>query len=217
MLSVFFLEREEKLAKEKEEGKPEKKRKKYSTKKTKNAPAANSAGEAFEKMLQEKKMSTKINYEVLKNLSLPKSDKEAEESLYSRLHPPTLPQKDNPTVDKSSKETSKEVEAAIASESEIDQSACKYKHFMLYSKDIFPKRKKTNFTRNFLNVFPFPGNINFKFISCILVADDGDGDEDMEDVETDAVPNEISLSQLLNRHDNDESEVFGDDYDEDDY
>ncbi|KAL0115074.1 hypothetical protein PUN28_010569 [Cardiocondyla obscurior] len=59
-------EKAEKLLKEKEEGKPEKKRRRI-TKKHKTP--ANTAGEAIEKMLQEKKISSKINYEVLKNLN----------------------------------------------------------------------------------------------------------------------------------------------------
>lgn len=60
-------EKEEKRLKEKEEGKPEKKRRRTTSKKHKMP--ANTAGEAIEKMLQEKKISSKINYEVLKNLN----------------------------------------------------------------------------------------------------------------------------------------------------
>lgn len=60
--------REERLAKEKEEGRPEKKKRKVTRRKQLNVPAS-SAGEAIEKMLQEKKISSKINYEVLKSLS----------------------------------------------------------------------------------------------------------------------------------------------------
>uniref|UniRef100_A0A336KA00 B-related factor 1 n=1 Tax=Culicoides sonorensis TaxID=179676 RepID=A0A336KA00_CULSO len=59
--------REEKLAKEREEGKPEKKRRR--TGKKKLAGPANTAGEAIEKMLQEKKISNKINYDILKTLT----------------------------------------------------------------------------------------------------------------------------------------------------
>ncbi|KAJ8924186.1 hypothetical protein NQ315_006977, partial [Exocentrus adspersus] len=58
----------EKLQKEREEGKPEKKRKRVSRKKAAIGPT-NSAGEAIEKILQEKKISSKINYEVLKSLN----------------------------------------------------------------------------------------------------------------------------------------------------
>ncbi|OAD59824.1 Transcription factor IIIB 90 kDa subunit [Eufriesea mexicana] len=62
-------EKEEKRQKEKEEGKPEKKRRR-TTKRNKNQVPANTAGEAIEKMLQEKKISSKINYEVLKSLNI---------------------------------------------------------------------------------------------------------------------------------------------------
>lgn len=63
-----ILEKEEQLRKEREEGKPEKKPRKRTSKKARMAPA-NSAGEAIEKIIQEKKISSKINYEVLKNLN----------------------------------------------------------------------------------------------------------------------------------------------------
>ncbi|XP_011496211.1 PREDICTED: transcription factor IIIB 90 kDa subunit [Ceratosolen solmsi marchali] len=63
-------EKEEKRQKEKEEGKPEKKRRRTTSKKNKNQGPANSAGEAIEKMLQEKRISSKINYEVLKSLNV---------------------------------------------------------------------------------------------------------------------------------------------------
>ncbi|CAL4171543.1 unnamed protein product, partial [Meganyctiphanes norvegica] len=52
----------------KKSGKPPKKKKTY-TKKNKNNGPANTAGEAIEKMLMEKKLSSKINYDVLKNLN----------------------------------------------------------------------------------------------------------------------------------------------------
>lgn len=65
-------EKEERLAKEKEEGKPEKKRRRPARKK--NIGPSNTAGEAIEKMLQEKKISNKINYDILKALTEPKTD-----------------------------------------------------------------------------------------------------------------------------------------------
>lgn len=85
-LKNIFTEKEERLAKEKEEGKPEKKKRKPCPRKPKNNNAANSAGEAIEKMLQEKKISSKINYDVLKSLNVKSLDtpqtptKEASES-----------------------------------------------------------------------------------------------------------------------------------------
>ncbi|CAO1424732.1 unnamed protein product [Diamesa serratosioi] len=63
---VIAKAREERLAKEKEEGKPEKKKRKS---RKKNIGPSNSAGEAIEKMLQEKKISSKINYDILKTLT----------------------------------------------------------------------------------------------------------------------------------------------------
>ncbi|XP_058813517.1 transcription factor IIIB 90 kDa subunit [Topomyia yanbarensis] len=60
-------EKEDRLAKEREEGKPEKKKRKNHRKKV--IGPSNSAGEAIEKMLQEKKISSKINYDILKTLT----------------------------------------------------------------------------------------------------------------------------------------------------
>ncbi|KAK6635627.1 hypothetical protein RUM44_000881 [Polyplax serrata] len=168
-------EREAKLAKEKEEGKPEKKRKKYSSKKSKNGPAANTAGEAFEKMLQEKKMSTKINYDVLKSLSLLNVEKIKEETTFKRMKMSDV--REENTVKSSGKEI---VEEAAAKESE-------------------PKETEGDASG---------------------LVDDGDGEEDMDEIEVDATTDAISLSQLLNRHGNPEAEDYGDEYDdeiEDDY
>ena len=59
-------EKEERLAKEREEGKPEKKKRKS---RKKVIGPSTTAGEAIEKMLQEKKISTKINYDILRTLT----------------------------------------------------------------------------------------------------------------------------------------------------
>ncbi|KAI8130650.1 hypothetical protein FF38_05020 [Lucilia cuprina] len=59
-------EKEERLAKEREEGKPEKKKRKP---RKKVIGPSTTAGEAIEKMLQEKKISTKINYDILRSLN----------------------------------------------------------------------------------------------------------------------------------------------------
>lgn len=64
-------QREERLAKEKEEGKPEKKKRRAPRKR--HIGPSNTAGEAIEKMLQEKKISNKINYDILKALTEPKT------------------------------------------------------------------------------------------------------------------------------------------------
>uniref|UniRef100_A0A1Q3G0Z6 B-related factor 1 n=1 Tax=Culex tarsalis TaxID=7177 RepID=A0A1Q3G0Z6_CULTA len=71
-------EKEERLAKEREEGKPEKKKRKNVRKKA--IGPSNSAGEAIEKMLQEKKISSKINYEILKTLTDSTKEPEPETS-----------------------------------------------------------------------------------------------------------------------------------------
>lgn len=63
------------MQKEREEGKPEKKRKRITRKKT--IGPTTSAGEAIEKILQEKKISSKINYDVLKSLNASVSQCEA--------------------------------------------------------------------------------------------------------------------------------------------
>ncbi|XP_037950896.1 transcription factor IIIB 90 kDa subunit isoform X2 [Teleopsis dalmanni] len=59
-------EKEERLAKEREEGKPEKKKRKP---RKKCIGPSSSASEAIEKMLQEKKISNKINYDILRSLT----------------------------------------------------------------------------------------------------------------------------------------------------
>lgn len=71
------------MAKEKEEGKPEKKKKRNTRKKQAVGPS-NSAGEAIEKMLQEKKISSKINYDVLKSLNTALKQNETKENSSKR-------------------------------------------------------------------------------------------------------------------------------------
>ncbi|XP_065352606.1 transcription factor IIIB 90 kDa subunit [Cloeon dipterum] len=60
-------EKEDQERRDRLEGKPEKKKRKAPRKKNASAPC-NTAGEAIEKMLKEKKLSQKINYDVLKQL-----------------------------------------------------------------------------------------------------------------------------------------------------
>lgn len=67
---VELQEKEDRLAKEKEEGKPEKKKRRAPRRR--HIGPSNTAGEAIEKMLQEKKISNKINYDILKALTEPK-------------------------------------------------------------------------------------------------------------------------------------------------
>lgn len=76
-------QKEERLAKEREEGKPEKKKRKNVRKKA--IGPSNSAGEAIEKMLQEKKISSKINYEILKTLTDSSKEPQPETSAAAAL------------------------------------------------------------------------------------------------------------------------------------
>lgn len=69
--------KEERSQREREEGKPEKKKRRVSRKK--NIGPSNTAGEAIEKMLQEKKISSKINYEILKTLTAPTAESKSTE------------------------------------------------------------------------------------------------------------------------------------------
>lgn len=71
-------QREERLAKEREEGKPEKKKRRAPRKR--HIGPSNTAGEAIEKMLQEKKISNKINYDILKALTEPKAAPSADDA-----------------------------------------------------------------------------------------------------------------------------------------
>lgn len=68
-------EREERAAREREEGKPEKKKRR--ARKKPIGPSSN-ALDAIQKVLQEKKISSKINYDILKSLTAPNPDAEAE-------------------------------------------------------------------------------------------------------------------------------------------
>lgn len=68
-------EREERAAKEREEGKPEKKKRRA---RKKPIGPSSTALDAIQKVLQEKKISTKINYDILKSLTTTSDDKEEE-------------------------------------------------------------------------------------------------------------------------------------------
>lgn len=70
-------EREERAAREREEGKPEKKKRR--SRKKPIGPSSN-ALDAIQKVLQEKKISSKINYDILKSLTAPVPEIEATET-----------------------------------------------------------------------------------------------------------------------------------------
>lgn len=77
-------EREERAAKEREEGKPEKKKRRA---KKKPIGPSSSAGEAIEKMLQEKKISSKINYDILKSLTATQEERIEEDAASNSTAP----------------------------------------------------------------------------------------------------------------------------------
>lgn len=77
-------EREERAAREREEGKPEKK-KRRSRKKV--IGPSSTALDAIQKVLQEKKISSKINYDILKSLTAQVPEKEAETTEEVELQP----------------------------------------------------------------------------------------------------------------------------------
>jgi transcription factor IIIB 90 kDa subunit len=66
-------EREERAAREREEGKPEKKKRRS---RKKPIGPSSTALDAIQKVLQEKKISSKINYDILKSLTEPMADDE---------------------------------------------------------------------------------------------------------------------------------------------
>lgn len=71
-------EREERAAREREEGKPEKKKRRS---RKKPIGPSSTALDAIQKVLQEKKISSKINYDILKSLTAPIAEKEEEISI----------------------------------------------------------------------------------------------------------------------------------------
>ena len=74
-------EREERAAKEREEGKPEKKKRRS---RKKPIGPSSSALDAIHKVLQEKKISSKINYDILKSLTAPEKGTEKMETIETK-------------------------------------------------------------------------------------------------------------------------------------
>ncbi|XP_029056056.1 transcription factor IIIB 90 kDa subunit isoform X1 [Osmia bicornis bicornis] len=195
-------EREEKRQKEKEEGKPEKKRRR-STKRNKTQAPANSAGEAIEKMLQEKKISSKINYEVLKSLNvslttLNKEQQKIEEPVESprvdidnaASSSKVLPKlQDKPTITTVRKSHSVKVKIQIKETKEENEQK--------------PVEIETNL------VEPTLPKIN----ACDMV----DETDDYIDEEVEADPTEMTVGQMLGRHGSEDENDFGYGYDEEDY
>ncbi|XP_049952518.1 transcription factor IIIB 90 kDa subunit [Schistocerca serialis cubense] len=202
-INAAYLEKQkekaEKLAKEKEEGKPEKKKRRCGNRKIR-IPPSSSAGEAIEKMLQEKKISLKINYDVLKSLNA----------------------KDGGQPEKTSESTT----AGSASSSQLIKSLPARE--LTSNKTLHTKVvEKTNelpvevIEDKDDDVTPVPGSAEqssttLQTTDTVDVQDiEMDEAEDFEDEpEPEPENSEISLAQMLNHHRDDDEYYGADDYDE---
>nr|CAD7196629.1 unnamed protein product [Timema douglasi] len=192
-------EKEEKLAKEREEGKPEKKKRKPPKKK--NSQPANSAGEAIEKMLQEKKISSKINYDVLKSLSVKPIDS---------FKPPP---KDITTDSNSSAST---LSADIPSEPSLssDPVITSARMSRLGPRLDAEPRKPKNAPSIGLPLATSEEQTTVPPVIEILPDTELEDDEEYEDEVEPENNDEVSLSQMLNQHRDDD--YYGG-YDEDEF
>ncbi|XP_003486845.1 transcription factor IIIB 90 kDa subunit isoform X1 [Bombus impatiens] len=197
-------EKEERRQKEKEEGKPEKKRRR-TTKRNKNQVPANTAGEAIEKMLQEKKISSKINYEVLKslNVSLNNSTKEQQKV----EEPVQSPKKEMNTSSSSNKISN------ISNSSRIKD------------KPITPVVKKPHVVKPQIQKtkkeVQMPVEIETNTTESILpkmdTSCDMDETDDYVDEDVEADPTEMTVGEMLGHHGSEDENDFGYGYDEEDY
>nr|CAD7432711.1 unnamed protein product [Timema monikensis] len=192
-------EKEEKLAKEREEGKPEKKKRKPPKKK--NSQPANSAGEAIEKMLQEKKISSKINYDVLKSLSVRPIDS---------FKPPP---KDITTDSNSSASTlSADIPSEPSSSSDPVITSARMSR-MGPRLDAEPRKPKTAPSIG-LPLVTSEEQTTVPPVIEILPDPELEDDEEYEDEVEPENNDEVSLSQMLNQHRDDD--YYGG-YDEDEF
>ncbi|KAK9300787.1 hypothetical protein QLX08_006649 [Tetragonisca angustula] len=195
-------EKEERRQKEKEEGKPEKKRRR-TTKRNKSQAPANTAGEAIEKMLQEKKISSKINYEVLKSLNVnsTKEQQKIEEPIQS-------PKKEINISSSSSKissvsnslETQDKPNAPVVKKPRVTKPQTPRKDEEVQ----MPVEIETNTTESILP----------RVDTSLDMADETDDYVD-EDVEAD--PTEMTVGEMLGHHGSEDENDFGYGYDEEDY
>ncbi|XP_012344124.1 LOW QUALITY PROTEIN: transcription factor IIIB 90 kDa subunit [Apis florea] len=197
-------EKEEKRQKEKEEGKPEKKRRR-TTKRNKSQAPANTAGEAIEKMLQEKKISSKINYEVLKSLNVSLNTSKEQQKIEEPIQPSKI-----------------EINN-IASSSKISNVSISMK---IQDKPITPITKKSRLVKPQIqqtkkeeiqtsNDIEF-SDITESTLSRMNACDIDETDDYVdEDIETD--PTEMTVGEMLGHHGSENENDFGYGYDEEDY
>ncbi|XP_062125993.1 transcription factor IIIB 90 kDa subunit [Drosophila sulfurigaster albostrigata] len=190
-------EREERLAKEREEGKPEKKKRKQ---RKKVIGPSSSAGEAIEKMLQEKKISSKINYDILKTLTegMVTLSEEAE----------TSSEQAKPKTEKLERASVILEESPIAGNSRSKST---------YDIPPGPSRKRPK-VEAALSVSLIEQEIEEK-PAVAVDADDIDYDVEPDDVDADAEPEtEATLQDMLNKGAADEDDdEYGYGFEEEEY
>lgn len=192
-------EREERRQKEKEEGKPEKKRRR-TTKRNKNQAPANSAGEAIEKMLQEKKISSKINYEVLKSLSAPNKEQ-------PKMQEPVASCK----ADADTSASSSKIPSTSPMKTEDPSPVAPRRPRVAKPRVQAVKNKET----------PPPTQAEAPAAESVVPKADNcdiaDENDDYIDEEAEPEPMEMTIGQMLQNHGSDEDNEYGYGYDEDDY
>ncbi|XP_011874658.1 PREDICTED: transcription factor IIIB 90 kDa subunit [Vollenhovia emeryi] len=201
-------EKEEKRLKEKEEGKPEKKRRRTTSKKHKTP--ANTAGEAIEKMLLEKKISSKINYEVLKNINEEDQNKqELPVTVATELD--TISFKKPVTVNSTLKSAEALLTKKYRSIKPNTQQLKKTLDKELYGKT--PGREDEEFTKK--EISPVETDTPVVDTSEIVYDNDNDIDNDNDDYIDEEGPDatEMSLGQMLESRATSESEFCDDGYD----
>ncbi|XP_032664996.1 transcription factor IIIB 90 kDa subunit [Odontomachus brunneus] len=207
-------EKEEKRLKETEEGKPEKKRRRTTKK---NKTPANTAGEAIEKMLQEKKISSKINYEALKilNSTVNSSSNQQENNQESSVMTNTTLGLD----DKMKKTFNKPMSVYSSDNTTISLSrkSSPIKSSIQQTKKTteIPQQEKDEETME-KEIIPMENSISVADISMESeIADEAD---DYLDEEMEADATEMSVGQMLGRHAKSEEDEDGYGYeDEEDY
>ncbi|XP_076296252.1 brf RNA polymerase III subunit [Lasioglossum baleicum] len=192
-------EKEERRQKEKEEGKPEKKRRR-TTKRNKSQAPANTAGEAIEKMLQEKKISSKINYEVLKSLNVTVNTPGKELQKTGELH--AKQEMDN--ASSSSKTPSKSEDKPVTPRKR--------------SRSIKPPEVLTKKENAYAPVEVETKVVTEAAPSKLEACDMDETDDYMdEDAEVDVDATEMTVGQMLEQHGSEEENDYGYGYDEEDY
>lgn len=192
-------EKEEKAKRDQEEGKPEKKKRKPSNKKGKGnvGSSSGSAGEAVQKMLQEKKMSSKLNYDVLKNLTVD-------------LHTDLVPVTSSPLVQSKRERVESENDEEPVAEPAVKVIKTEKKAPRVATAIRRGKKMETAV----LQVLPdAPATPVTPAANTTEEADDAEDYEDMEP-EEEHPEQGMSLSQMLNQH-RGEDDCYGGDYDYD--